>query len=167
MLRPLAVLAALLLAGCAAPTGGPAPAGGATPSWSFTDTDGVVHSRDEPSGNATVLFFMASWCGTCRSKAPLLAKVHADYAEQGVRFYSLSFDPTDDASSLNKWKAQLANAWPHGVDPGFGIQRSFGVTAQSSVVLLDADGRLVERWGYGAVTEASLRARLDETLGGA
>lgn len=165
-MRAIALAILLLLqplAGCAERETAGSSAGTA-PDWSFVDTQGVAHSRDEPAGNATVIFFMASWCGTCRSKAPMLARVHADAAEQGVRFYSVSFDRSDDDATLESWKAKVQNDWPHGVDPSFRIQRAFGITAQSSVVVLDSEGGLVEKWGYGGVQEDALREAIDRAL---
>lgn len=164
-----APLLALLLvagsfAGCAdAPTSG-AGTDGPGPEWLFTDVDGVPHSRDAPEGNATVLFFMATWCGTCRVKAPLLAKVQADYADQGVRFYSLDFDASETPEQIRAWQEQRGQPWPHGVDPALKIQRAFGVTSQSSVVVLDAQGNVAQKWGYGGVTEQGLRSALDQVL---
>lgn len=168
---PILLLALLLgasLAGCAAPASEPGPGGappaGAGPAWSFTDLDGAAHARDAPPANATVLFFMATWCSTCRAKAPLLADVHADYAARGVRFYSLDFDPTETPEQIRQWQERFEHPWPHGIDPGLSVQRAFGVTSQSSVVLLDAQGQLARKWGYGAVTEDALRSSLDEAL---
>ena len=161
MRLPSLLLAALLLAGCAGPAD---PAGDGAPEWSFTDVDGARHSRDAPEGNATVLFFMATWCGSCRSKAPALAAVHEDYAERGVRFYSLDFDASETPDQLRAWQRQHDHPWPHGVDPALRVQRTFGVTSQSSVVVLDAEGRVAKSWGYGQVTEPALRAALDDAL---
>lgn len=165
-MRALALLALLLaapLAGCAAPErSGPSATG--APAWSFTDTEGMVHSRDAPMGNATVLFFMATWCSSCRATAPTLARVHDDYAEKGVRFYSLDFDATETPEQLRAWQRERDQPWPHGVDPGLAVQRTFGVTSQSSVVVLDARGNVVRSWGYGAVTEPALREALDAAL---
>lgn len=177
-MRALALLlAALVLAGCAtpAPPSSPSPAlppaspsspsEGKGPAWSFTAIDdGQTYSRDAPAGNATVLFFMATWCSSCRSKAPLLAAVAEDYTPRGVRTYSIDFDPSETKDDIRAWQERYGHHWPHGIDEGRGIQRAFSVTAQSSVVVLDADGNLVERFGYGQVTERALRAALDSTL---
>lgn len=172
-MRPLLVVLLLLavpLAGCAldAPEEGTSSSerdpGAAAPAWSFTDTEGVMHARDAPPGNATVLFFMATWCSSCRSKAPLLAAVHEDYADLGVRFYSLDFDASESAEDLESWKERYRQPWPHGIDPQLHIQRAFGVTSQSSVVLLDAEGHMVKRWEYGRVNEPELRGELDRAL---
>jgi thiol-disulfide isomerase/thioredoxin len=158
----LTVLLLAPLAGCLGPEG--ASPGDGAPAWSFTDTEGMVHARDAPEGNATVLFFMATWCGTCVGKAPMLAEVHDEYADRGVRFYSLDFDATETPDQIRTWKERRDQPWPHGVDPGLAVQRAFGVTSQSSVVVLDGSGRVVESWGYGAVTGPALRAALDRAL---
>ena len=49
-------------------------------------------------------------------------------------------DATDDAASLRAWKERYSQPWPHGVDPAFATQRAFGITSQSSVVVLDPTG---------------------------
>lgn len=107
---------------------------------------------------------MATWCGTCASKAPVLADVASDYAARGVRTYSVTFDPSEDDADLRAWMEKHGQAWPHGVDKGLAMQRAFGVKSQSEVVVLDADGEVVEHFGYGRVTDANLRAALDEAL---
>lgn len=186
------LLLALPLAGCAAPDAPPAPAAPTAPPsppappapgtsganasappaganatgpwWAFTDTQGAQHTRDTAAGKPTVLFFMASWCGSCRAMTPRLAAVHADYADR-VGFHSVSFDRSDDAASLERWKQQYRQPWPHGVDPGFGMQRTFQIVSQSSVVLLDARGEVAQKWGYPGASEAALREAVERALG--
>lgn len=158
----LAVVLALAVAGCAQPAGEPSPSDGLA--WSFTDIDGVRHAHDAPASNATVLFFMATWCGTCRAKSPMLAQVHEDYGGRGVRFYSLDVDPTETPEQLRAWSARHAHEWPHAIDQAATLQRAFGVTSQSSVVGLDARGDVVRTWGYGAVNDMELREALERAL---
>lgn len=173
---PVLLVMALLLAGCAAPstpdaTTTPGP-GDATdgdaqvegPEWAFTSIEGERVSRDEPPRNATVLFFMATWCSSCKSRAPTIADVNADYEPVGVRTFSVTVDPSERAEDLAAWKERYAQPWPHGIDEDLRISRAFGVTSQSSVAVLDADGQLVRLWGYGQVTDAALRSELDALL---
>ena len=156
------VLAVLLLAGCAqpAPSGPPADA----PEWSFTSTQGETFTRDAPARNATILFFMATWCSSCRVKAPVVAEVANESAARGALTLSVGFDPTETPADLAAWQERYHQGWPHGVDVGQRVQRALGVTSQSSVVVLDAKGRVVESWGYGLVTAPALRAAVDRAL---
>ena len=162
-MRLLALGLALLLAGCASPAP-QADAEGKGPDWSLTALDGSVHTRDAPPGNATVLFFMATWCGSCRAKAPVLADVLADAEERGVRVYSVGFDPSESPEELRAWQERYRHGWPIGVDEELRVARAFGVRSQSSVVVLDADGRVVQHFGYGQVTDEGLRAALERAL---
>lgn len=134
------------------------------PSWSFTDTEGASHSRDAPASNATVLFFMATWCSTCRATAPALAEVHTEYADRGVRSYTVSFDPTESDADLRAWKERYQQPWPHGVDDGLAMQKAFKVRSQSTVIVLDGSGNVVKHFGFGQASARNLREALDATL---
>lgn len=185
--RAILLLAALLLAGCASPSApGPEPstlspepspvssqpspvsrqpsADSPRPVWSLTAIDGTTYTSEEPASNATIFFFMATWCGTCRVRAPILADVSEAYAARGVAIYSLDFDPSETADDLRAWQERYHQDWPHAIDEGLRLQRQFEVRAQSSVLVLDAEGALVEHFGYGKVTDAGLRAALDRAL---
>ena len=157
------VVAMLALAGCAEPSPTPS-ADGKGPDWSFTAIDGETHSRDAPAANATVLFFMATWCGSCRVTAPVLAGVAPEYEAIGVRMLSVDFDASETAEDLRAWQDRYHQPWPHGTDPGLRTQRALDVRSQSSVVVLDADGNVVEHFGYGKVTDAGLRDALARAL---
>lgn len=172
-----ACLLALPLSGCLGGSTGdtgllPAPSEGdgegqgtgPGPAWSFTATDGQDYGRDEPAGNATLLFFMATWCSSCRMLAPSVAQVAQEYGPQGVRTFSLSTDPGDSDAQLEDWKERHAQPWVHGRDEGQRAMAAFDITTQSSVVILDGDGHLVQRWGYGRASVGEMRAALDEAL---
>lgn len=182
----VAVAAALVMSGClgssgpGAPTSGESSASGTMetqdnvtrvdaaptgPDWVFTDTDGVGHSRDSAAGLPSVLFFMASWCSSCKSKTGVLAKVNSTYWPQGLQTFTLSFDTTDDDESLRTWKAKYNQPWPHGIDRGFEMQKAFGINSQSSVVVLDHAGEVVKKFGYGAVTEETLKEAVETAFG--
>lgn len=166
----LLALALLALAGCSEQVGAPEPprnATGAAPSWSFTDTEGRTHTANGSNANATVLFFMATWCPSCKRTAPALADVHEEYAPRGLRTLSVTVDPSESAGDLERWQAEYAQPWPHGIDATLDMQETFGIRSQSSVVLLDAEGQVARSWGYGQVTASALRGELDTLLSGA
>lgn len=164
------VAACLLLAGCSQSTQmnhdapSPDPATGEVPlgpSWSFTDIDGQVHSRDSSLGQPSLLFFMATWCSKCQALAPRLADVQDDFADRGLQAYTLSWDPQEDARDLRDWKAHYKQDWPHGLDTGSRIAQTFDITSQSSIVVLDGNGNPVRTWIYANPSAADLRSAID------
>lgn len=178
VLSVLALLLAMPLAGCLGEGGDPSgaplasdesaaePARGAD--WSFVATDGHTYSRDEPPRNATLLFFMATWCSTCRGMGPAVARVNESYADEGLRVFSVSVDATSrEEESLDdyEWKASADQDWPHGIDRGQTMMRTFGVFQQSNVVVLDGEGHVVRQWGFGRATEEEMRAAVEDALG--
>lgn len=151
MLR-VALVFALVLAGCAG------PATGDRISWSVTDVDGRAHSDTTVAGKPTVLFFMATWCTSCRSLAPGLADL-AD-ANPEVQFLSVGWDPSEDAADLRGWATQYRNDWPHALDPGAKTAQAFSITSQSSVVLLDDTAAVAQAWGYGQANKEKIASAI-------
>lgn len=149
------------LAGCSGGSRSFPDEPGLGPTWTFVDIEGTEHSRDTAAGSPSVLFFMATWCAKCQATAPDLAKVHTARGNN-VSFYTLSWDPQEDASDLREWQSHYKQNWPHGIDSGSQVARTFGVTSQSSVVVLDASGDMVKRWIYDDPTAAELNAALDD-----
>lgn len=167
-----AFLAMALLSGCLSASAPPADPGASVvaeadakgPAWSFVDVDGAQWSRDAPAGNASVLFFMATWCPVCKREAPMLAEIHGERAGEGVRFFTLDFDATEDPDALREWSDRYAQPWPHGIDEGLRVQRALGVKAESSIVVLDADGRIIEMWEHGMATREGVLEALDQAV---
>ena len=79
-----------------------------------------------------LLYFTAAWCGPCRAFGPLLSRV----AEQ--RGLDVEKVDVDDATDL---------ALQH------------DVIAVPTVIALDADGNVLDR--FGALAPSALKARLD------
>lgn len=155
------VLSAAVLAGCAAPGVEPAPQAAG---WALTDTRGEVWSNGTLAGEPALLFFMATWCSSCRTVAPTLADLHEEYGGR-VQFLSVGWDPTEDHATLDAWAQERAQPWPHGTDPGRAVVRAFDVRTQSTVVVLGADGEVVWKSGYGP-SEGDVRAALERALAG-
>lgn len=153
------VVAALLLAGCASAP--PAPSSPSSPAsaWSVTDTEGATWSPETLAGEPALLFFMATWCGSCQATAPKLARLHEAYGDR-VQFLSVGYDPSETPADLEGWKASKAQPWPHALDPLREAQREYGIAIQSVVVVLDADGTVAWKSGYGP-NEDEARAALD------
>lgn len=154
-------LVAVPMAGCAS---GGGDGGGEPIAWRFTDTDGQVHSNGTAAGSPSVLFFMATWCPSCRDLADDMRAVHEDYADRGVHVYSLSWDPDEDEDDLESWKAEHDQPWPHGNDPGLEVASAMDVQSQSSVVILDGESVKARHYGYGEASHGKMSEILDGLL---
>lgn len=166
-MRRVALVAAVALlaaglAGCMSSE--PAPPTDEALEWRFTDTEGQVHDHEAAAGSPTVIFFMATWCGSCEKKADDMRAVHEAYDEEGVDVYSLSVDPRETPEDLEQWKASHDQPWPHGVDEDLNVSQTFDVEQTSNVVVLDGQNRIVQHWGYGEANEEAMRSVIDELL---
>jgi thiol-disulfide isomerase/thioredoxin len=104
-------------------------------------------------GHVAVLNFWASWCGPCRSEAPLLAR--SARANPGVLFLGVDVkDLTGDATSFLR---RLDVPYPSLRDVGDKAYGAFGVTGVPETFYLDRRGRLVAH-DPGPVTTTSLEA---------
>jgi cytochrome c biogenesis protein CcmG/thiol:disulfide interchange protein DsbE len=104
-------------------------------------------------GDVAVLNFWASWCGPCRSEAPLLAR--AARAHPGVVFVGIDVkDLTGDATAFLR---RLNVPFPALRDVSDKAYNAFGLTGVPETYYLDRRGRLVAH-DAGPVSAASLAA---------
>ena len=164
------VLAVVAVAGCAGtsvhPGSGPTTSAvspfahiGAVPAT-------VTGARFDPStltGKPVVLWFWAPWCTICRSEAPAVNKVAADFAGrvdiigvagQGTRAAMADFVKQTGTSGLT-----------HLADVNGTVWREYGVSVQPSFAFITQDGRADLR--VGSLDEKTLRARVAEVAAGA
>ncbi|BFU44112.1 TlpA family protein disulfide reductase [Krasilnikovia sp. MM14-A1004] len=149
----LAVAAAGLVAttaGCAArPSTAPAAAAGgaaaagaaavpATLRFTGRTLDGAAFDAATLAGRPTVLWFWAPWCATCAAEAQSVADLKDEY---GDRLAVLGIAGMGDNTAMHRFVADLnVGTVPH-LDDGQGVVwRRFGITEQSTYVLLDRTG---------------------------
>ena len=111
MIRKLSVVAALALVAMAC---GPGETGSepsdTTFSGELTQITPEELSLTLASGPATVVNFWASWCGPCRSEAPVLRQAHQQYGDR-VRFIGVAVDDTaaDAKGFINEYQIAFDN----------------------------------------------------------
>jgi thiol-disulfide isomerase/thioredoxin len=149
--------AVLVLTGCStgsAETDGEGTAGGGSSASVTTDAraelaftaetlDGSSFDGETLRGRPVVLWFWAPWCPTCRAQAPGVNRLAEQYDGQ---VSVVGVGGLADAGEIRDFAAQVDGP-THLVDPDGEVWRHFGVTAQSTYVVLDADGGVVAE-GY-------------------
>lgn len=116
-------------------------------------------------GGPVVLNVWGSWCGPCRTEAPVLAKVSTAYADTGVRV--LGINVKDTVAAAAAFERRYAIQYPSVDDRQGRASLAIAQYVPSSVVpatlVLDRQGRVAARV-LGAVTSSTLRGLLDDVL---
>lgn len=151
-------------------TGGASPDGGGNDgqvrvsvpeSLDFTGTtvSGDDFEGASLAGRPTLLWFWAPWCPTCRGQIP---QVEGLAEEHAGALNVIGVGSLDSAEAIEDFADDVSGVI-HLEDAEGELWKRFGVTEQSSFVLLDADGSVVFEAGYGGSEE--LGARVDDVLG--
>ena len=182
----LALLAALLLAGCS--TGADAvdvnnggefrfvagtPAGEViaepqrqrAPEFSGTLVGGGEFSSAELAGDVAVLNFWGSWCPPCRVETPQFQEVYAEVRDYGVQFLGLNVKEVDEQFAL-AFVDRFGIDFPSLYDPRGEVAlafRDYPATAIPSTIVLDRRGRVAAVY-TGSVSQDDLRRVIRRVL---
>lgn len=129
--------------------------------FTSTTVSGDTFDGRSLAGRPTLLWFWAPWCPTCRGQIP---QVEAIATEHGDDLNVVGIGSLDSAEAIAGFAEDAGpDVVTHLEDVDGELWTRFGVTEQSSFVLLDADGTVVLEAGYGGTDE--LDARVDDVVG--
>lgn len=120
--------------------------------------DGGSFDGAQLSGTPAVLWFWAPWCPTCRAQVSGVEAVAAEYRD---RVNVVGVGGLFDAQGIRDF-AQGVTGPIHLIDEGGDVWRHFGITAQSTYVILDAEGIVV---GDGYLDNDALTAAVAGLVG--
>jgi thiol-disulfide isomerase/thioredoxin len=103
-------------------------------------------------GKPVVLEVFASWCGTCRRAAPVLAEAYRAHPKTDVTFLGVSVDDSlkDAAGAKNRWGIPYDVA----LDDG-SVSRGYKVSLLPTVIVIGKDG-IVRHTTTGVPSNAEL-----------
>jgi len=114
--------------------------------FSLKDAHGAEHSSAEFSkAKATVLMFVATDCPNSNTYAPVLARLHGEFATRGVAFFNVYSDPSESASTVRKHDADFLTPFAALLDPHQTLARQTGARSTPEAVILDPDGKVLYR----------------------
>ncbi len=134
----LAVTLVLVVSGCGT-GGGSAAASDAATSLDFR-SETVGGERFDGAalvGKPTVLWFWAPWCPTCRAQISVVGDLAETY---GPDVNVVGVGSLDEPEALERFAAEVSPDVTLLADPDGDVWRQFGVTAQSTYLVLDAAG---------------------------
>jgi len=137
--RRLLLVLALLLTGC-----GPAPAAAAASPLAFTGTtvDGRPFDASTLAGRPALLWFWAPWCATCAAQSGSVVNVQDTY---GGKLAVLGIAGMGDNKAMHEFVSDLDVRSVTNLDDSAGVLwRKFGITEQSTYVLIDRAGKVLD-----------------------
>ncbi len=173
--------AALLLTGCTepGPNGPDVPNDGLPQQWNDPTTDPVTFTGTTVDGkrfdsktllgDVVVVNFWYAGCVPCRAEAPILKKLAAERASDGVEFVGVN--TRDDRSTAEVFDQEYEPGYPSVVDQegDLSAQLAFagvrGPNTTPTTIVLDRKGRVVARYG-GLVNESVLDTLIGDAVDG-
>ncbi len=160
-LRLLALLAAfvLIVSACSRPI---SPEAAALPDLPTVDADGLAAYLAE-SEVPVVVNLWASWCGPCRSEAPLLVAASLRYGDT-VNFYLVNVNDTQSAAKGFIVEYLTGGDFTFGFDPRSTTRRMANIAnaLPGSAVFAPGGERITSR--AGIIDERTLALMIDEAL---
>jgi thiol-disulfide isomerase/thioredoxin len=133
--------------GAIATTPGEVPVGGTLRDATLQGLNGPPRRLSEYRGRPLLINVWASWCGPCREEMASLERLAWRDREQ---YFSIIGISTDDDAGQAKVLLKNANATiSHFIDTGLQMENMLGASRLPLTVLVDADGRVLEKV-YGA-----------------
>ncbi len=156
----LAALAALsiIIAACAPDASGTASAVGDLPRATPDEIIALVAADPRPA----VVNVWASWCGPCRSEAPLLRQAHAEY---GDRVLFIGVDIQDTQESAQAFIEEFGLDFDHYFDPHREVPAAWGGLGVPLTYFLATDGEILALHN-GILDERTLVEGIDSLLAG-
>ncbi|MCC6315008.1 MAG: TlpA family protein disulfide reductase [Thermomicrobiales bacterium] len=144
-------------------------AGEPAPDVSLTLLDGSSLRLADLRGKVVVLNFWASWCGPCRTEAPVLQAYSEQAKANGENTVVVGVGiRTDTDADARAFVRDKGLTYPIGRDtdtdqPGVGpVEAAFGVPgAYPSTLFITPDGT-VDRYHLGPITEQQLRYAVEQ-----
>ncbi len=123
------------------------------PALRVTAFDGRAVTLDGFRGRPLVVSFFESWCPICQAEQPDLSQVAREFSGR-VGFVGVS--DHDTVAAGRAYQRRFGVSYPLANDPSGRTWARWGVPYQPVTVLVDAQGRIAERFD-GGTTAGTLR----------
>ena len=127
--------------------------------------DRYAIERELGAGCMATVYIWATWCRPCEVEVPSMERLHRQLGSEGLRVVAVSVDETGP-EHVSEWVREHGITFEVLQDRSRRIEWQFGTTGVPETIVLDRDGKIVDRhigptlWDGPAQT-----ARFRELLG--
>lgn len=145
----IVLLLAMRLVG--APPAPPLAEGAPAPGFTVTTLDAVPATRtlEAYRGRVTLVNVWATWCAPCRVEMPSLARLHRQFASEGLAVVAIAVDEVGFEQRIRDYAASLDLRFDILHDPSGRTERDWNADGLPSSYVLDRRG-IVRRIVRGA-----------------
>lgn len=143
----------------------PAPQPGfLAPDLSLATLDGGSMRLSDLRGKPVLLNFWASWCAPCKAEMPAMQRVFTEYQDAGLTILAVNATHQDTLAAASAFVAERGLTFPILTDVDGSTGALYQVRALPTTFFIDADGNIVDMIIGGPMSEALLRAEIQDLL---
>jgi len=124
----------------------PLQPGDAAPAYASATLAGDSISLASLRGKAVLLNVWATWCVPCKEEMPAFQRLHAAWADSGLRIVGVSVDPPGADGKIRRFVAEHGISFTITKDPSRRVDRIFRTLGVPETFLIDAGGKVQRRW---------------------
>ncbi|MBN2805389.1 MAG: AhpC/TSA family protein [Prolixibacteraceae bacterium] len=137
--------------------------GALAPDFTLSDMNGTPVTLSSLRGKYVLIDFWASWCQPCMIEMPNVIEQYKAYKDKGFEIMGVSLDRDREAwvSTVERFEMNWLHGWDmEGEEPG-AVANMYGVTGIPHTVLLDREGKIIEKNLRGPALKAKLAELMD------
>ena len=133
------------------------------PDFTLRTLDGQEILLSNFRGKVVLLDFWATWCGPCKESIPILVQIYKTHQQKELEVIGMNVD-RGDVSSVHRYVKSMDIPYPITITPDE-VQRKYGVTGLPTIILLDKQGKVRDKFlGFSSVIGQRIAARVEELI---
>lgn len=118
--------------------------GDAAPDFDLPRLSGEPMSLGDLGGRVSLINFWATWCKPCEDEMPAMQRLYETLSGEGFEMVAISVD--ESSAEVQAFRERLELSFPILLDPDQETSRLYQTTGFPESLLVDREGRIVERY---------------------